>query len=127
MTPDAGIDNLRPVCAGAALYEHGEVAFSPIAFHPHPEATCPGAASGLNWRAGRDCPIRTYASWRDVDPRFDGQLVTTGEELALAAMARQGAIRGWVRVVMPIALAQRLYGYVTADFDLDTGELEVSA
>lgn len=114
MTHTRVTEELRPVCAGL-LNQDGY--FSPVAFHPHPEATCRGAASGSNLRSSDNCLIRTYASCHEVDGRFDGQFVTTPAELAAAARALLGAVRGYIHVVMPVVLAKRMYRYTDADFD----------
>jgi hypothetical protein len=113
MSQSTTTEQLRPVCAGLLS---ADAYFSPIAYHPHPEATCAGAASGSNLRASNRCPIRTYASCHDVDGRFDGQFVTTPDELTAAACAMLGAVRGHIAVVMPVVLAKRLYGFVDRDF-----------
>jgi hypothetical protein len=109
------IDELRPVCAGAL---DREMSFAVVAFHPH-VGGCPGSTSGSNYRASGDCPIRTYRSCHEVDGRFDGQFVTTPAELKPAADAMLGAIRGWIHVVMPVALAKRVYEFGDGDFDFE--------
>jgi hypothetical protein len=105
-------DVLRPVCAGL-LYQNMD--FSPIVFHPHPHFEdrfdkWPRSAGECDRRD--DCPIRTYISCHEVDDRFDGQFVTSQAELAAAACAMVGAVRGRIRVVMPIALSECVYGFV---------------
>jgi hypothetical protein len=108
------IEELRPVCAGIVNHD---LQFSAIAFHPHAEASCPGAASGLNLRFSSHCPIRTYTSCHAVDGRFDRQFVTSPEELDAAAHAMLGGVHGWIRVVLPVVFAMRVYDLVASDFD----------
>jgi hypothetical protein len=99
---------VSPVCAGQL---DDELAFHPVVYHLHP-----------SHEGHTHCPIRVYPSWREVDGRFDGQLVTNLTELIAVFHALPGTVRGRVRVVMPVVLAKQIYSFTDADFALDKPE-----